>query len=112
MALATPNTHEVKSTCVEPLTDTETQISDLVYPFPLSYLRYEMLANHVRNEDPFRVVNSGLYYQITRSVHHLSEFLTWLSDSYQKEKNRFVSTSGVVILKITPSLNPKSSKFP
>jgi len=99
-----PNTHEVKITSIGPLMDTETQINNLICPFPLTDLHYEMFSDHVRNEDPFRVVNSGLYDQISPLVHRLPKFVIFLESSYQKEKNHFVSTSGVVILKITPLL--------
>lgn len=100
----TPNTHEVKSIGVTPLMDTEAQIADLVCPFPLANLRYEIFADHVRNEDPFRVVASGLYYQIAPPVHHFPKPITWLANSYQSEKNCCVSSSSMVILEINPLL--------
>lgn len=92
--------------------DTETQIANPVCPFPLADVRYEMFTDHVRNEDPFRVVNCGLYCQIAPPIHHLPEFVTWLANSYQKERNPFVSTSGVVILEITPLLIQRAMSLP
>jgi len=101
---ATPNFDEVKITSVRPLTDTEAQITYLVFSFPFREIHCEMFTNHVRNEDPFRVMDSGLHYQISPQVHHLPEFVTWIANSYQNEKNTFFATSWMVILKITPLL--------
>lgn len=58
------------------------------------------------------VATSELYYQIAPPVHHLLEFVTWLADSYQSEKNWFVSSSRMVILEITPLLIQRALNFP
>lgn len=59
---ATPKTREAKSTGVEPLVDDESQIVDHACPYLLVDLCCELFPNHVKKEDHFRVVNSGLYF--------------------------------------------------
>lgn len=72
----TPKTCEVKSFGPEPLMDSESQIANPSYSYHLLGLHFDLFANHVREEDTFRVVNSGLYFQIAPSVHHFLEFIS------------------------------------
>jgi len=56
----TPKTYEAKSSGVKPLEDAESQIVDPSSPYSLVDLCCELFSNHVKKEDPFRVVNSSL----------------------------------------------------
>lgn len=81
--------------------DTEAQVVDPACAYHLSNLHFELYGSHVIGEDPFWVVDSDLYYQITPIMHHFLEFVSWLAAAYIDEKNCFVSSFGVKIIEVT-----------
>lgn len=108
----TSKTHEVKSSSgLEPLMDTKAQIFDPGCAYHLINLHFDLSRNQVRGEGTFRVVESGLYYQVMPFVHHFPEFISWLTGTYSDDKN-YVFSSGAKILEITPELIQKSLVFP
>ena len=67
---------------IKPLMNKEVEIHDSPFPYHLSDLCFDMYDQHFKGEDPFRVVESRLSYQITRSIYHFPEFVSWLTTSY------------------------------
>jgi len=109
----TPKTHEVKSSYnLEPLMDSKSQIADPSFSYQLSNLCFDLFSGHVKGEDIFQVSDSSLYFQITPSIHHFPEFISWFTMACLDENNYFVSPSGTKILEVTPELIQKALIFP
>jgi len=69
------------SSSVKNLMDTEAQITDPSSSSNFSNLRFNLYGSHIRGEDIFPVVDSGLYYQIAPLVHHFSKFVPWITET-------------------------------
>lgn len=77
VAPKSPKSWEVKPSCsVKHLMDTEAPIVDPSCAYHFANLRFNLYGNHVIGEDPFQVVELGLYYQISPSVYHFLEFVS------------------------------------
>lgn len=92
--------------------DKEAEIHDPPRPYHLSDLQFNMYSRHFKGEDTFRVVESGLYYQISPSIYHFPKFVSWLTASYVDDKKCFISYVGVKIMEITQELILKAFVYP
>lgn len=91
----TPQTHEVRAIPrPNPLTDTQAYIHDPQYPFTVFRVWPDLLESHVKGQDQFRVVRSGLYYQIYLPNFPVTEFICWLRDAYDERRDVFLSAQG------------------
>lgn len=104
-----PKSRDAKpSLNIESLMETNSQIYDSTCPYHLLDLLFDMYDHHFKIEDPFRVLDSRLYYQISPFVYHFPKFVSWLVVSYVEYKKCIVSSTGVKILEITPELIQKA----
>lgn len=111
-----PKTPQVRETRNPPgfehFLDWQADICDPQYPFPISSIKPEIFRRHIENRDRYRVVLSGLYYQITPPVYPVVEFICWLRDSYNKHQGMFLSAQGNRIFTLSPDIIRKSLRFP
>lgn len=77
MTPETSKTHEViPSSDLKPIMDTKAQITELICTYHPTDLHFDLFGNHVRGEDTFWVVDSGLYYQFMPSINYFPEFVS------------------------------------
>lgn len=73
----TPKYQEMKtSSNVEPLVDKEVRIHDLPWSYHLSDLCFDMYDRQLKGGDPFRFVESWLYYSVTPIVYYFPQFIS------------------------------------
>ena len=65
----TPKSQEIKpSHHMEPFMDTKVEMHDLFYSYHLSDLCFNLYDYSMKIEDPFRVIELGLYHKISPIV--------------------------------------------
>lgn len=111
-----PETPQARESEVVPgpelLIDAHAQIHDLLHPFSISYLRPELFESYAKGQDRFRVVQSGLYYQISLTTYLVPEFISWLIEAYDERRNLLLFAQGKNIFHISPELINEALHFP
>ena len=83
--LETPQVRESRAAPgPEPFTDMQAHIQDPQYHFPISSIKHDIFRKHLENRDRFKVVFSGLYYQIAPPVYPVVELICWLRGAYNE----------------------------
>lgn len=87
-----PNTKTTKvwevkpSSNIEPLMNKESQI--FTHYAPTTFCTYGSTCMTTMGDDPFRVVESGLYYEVVPSIYYFLVLFLWLSFYYQEEEKK------------------------